>query len=373
MGTPGAAGGLPQSRACPACGTENPPGMNFCRQCGAGLAAGPPPAHQPSPPPAAAPPATQTPAFGSAASAAKQTCPNCGGQTPAGFAFCQQCGGKLPPQQAAPPSAARPPQGMVSGETGEPPPDGAAHAATLAAQGREAANIMAGARSPGTADAPAWGMLVSVNRDGTDGRSFPLAGEWVDIGRADADLVFESDTFLARRHARIEHKGGVVTVIPHDQLNGVYRRVDVPQNIGDGTVLLAGREVLRFELVTDEERDARPLVRHGVNMFGSPPRRPWGRLSQLLPNGGVRDIRHLNDAEVVLGREDGDLVFEDDAFLSRRHAVFRWKDGRCILEDLESSNGTFVRITGPVTLKPGDHLRMGDQLFRFEPGGSGAR
>jgi len=263
---------------------------------------------------------------------------------------------------------------MVSGETGEPP-GGAAHAATLAAQGQEAANIMASAGAPrtGASGAPVWGMLISVNRDGTDGKSYPLSGEWIDIGRDDADLTFESDSFLARRHARIENKGGVVTVLPHDKLNGVYRRLDMPQNIADGTILLAGREVLRFEIVSDAERDARPLVRHGVHMFGSPPRRPWGRLSQLLPNGGVRDIRHLNDDEVVLGREDGDLVFEDDAFLSRRHAAFRWKDGRCILEDLESSNGTFVRVTGPVTLKPGDHLRMGDQLFRFEPAGSGAR
>ena len=106
-------------------------------------------------------------------------------------------------------------------------------------------------------------------------------------------------------------------------------------------------------------------------MFGSPPRRPWGRLSQLLPNGGIRDVRHLVDSEVVIGRQEGDLVYEDDPFLSRRHAALRWKDGRCILEDLESSNGTFVRISSPVTLKAGDHLPMGDQLFRFEASGPG--
>jgi len=343
--------------------------MNFCRQCGAGLAATPPvgpPGPPPGPPLAPHPPPQVMPppaamvggpsSAGSAAGAATQSCPNCGGQTPSGFAFCQQCGGKLPPPEAARPSPARPPQGMVSGETG----GSAAHAATLAAQRGEAAQFAAGV------EPSSWGMLISVNRDGTDGEKYPLSGEWVEVGRSGVDLSFEDDAFLARRHARIERKGSAVTVVPEDKLNGVYRRLDMPQNIGDGTVLLAGREVLLFELVREEERDALPLVRHGVSMFGSPPRRPWGRLSQLLPNGGLRDVRHLCDHEVVLGREDGDLVFEDDAFLSRRHAAFRWKDGRCILEDLESSNGTFVRLTGPVTLKPGDHLRMGDQLFRFE-------
>jgi len=32
--------------------------------------------------------------------------------------------------------------------------------------------------------------------------------------------------------------------------------------------------------------------------------------------GGYRDIRHLAGEEVVLGREEGDIVFRDDAFMS---------------------------------------------------------
>jgi pSer/pThr/pTyr-binding forkhead associated (FHA) protein len=69
---------------------------------------------------------------------------------------------------------------------------------------------------------------------------------------------------------------------------------------------------------------------------------------------------------VTLGREEGDLVFPDDQFLSRRHATFSWQDGDCLVEDLGSSNGTYVRLLGPMTLRSGDQLRMGDQVFRFE-------
>ena len=87
-------------------------------------------------------------------------------------------------------------------------------------------------------------------------------------------------------------------------------------------------------------------MRHGVALFGSPPREPWGRLIQLVPSGGYRDVRHLAGDEIVLGREEGDIVFRDDAFMSRRHAAVTW-DGRAAqLTDLGSSNGTFVRITG---------------------------
>ena len=87
-----------------------------------------------------------------------------------------------------------------------------------------------------------------------------------------------------------------------------------------------------------------------------------------MPSGGYRDVRHLIGEETVLGREEGDIVFRDDAFMSRRHAAVTW-DGRAArITDLGSSNGTFVRIAGPTVVKHGDHVRMGDQLLRIELG-----
>ena len=80
----------------------------------------------------------------------------------------------------------------------------------------------------------------------------------------------------------------------------------------------------------------------------------------------MRDIRHLFTEEVIIGREEGDIIYNDDAFLSRRHASLSWRDGVCTLTDLDSSNGTFVRLTEDTMLQTGDQLRMGDQVFRFE-------
>jgi pSer/pThr/pTyr-binding forkhead associated (FHA) protein len=213
-----------------------------------------------------------------------------------------------------------------------------------------------------------------VRRDGSDGEHYPLSAEWVEIGRVDAgaaDLVFD-DRYLAARHARIEQQsGGGCRVVPIDLLNGVYRRIRAPLPIASGTQILLGRELLRFELVEDPERgDVAPLSRLGVTMFGSPPRAPWGRILQVLASGGLRDVRHLHGAEVVVGREEGEIVFRDDEFLSRRHAVLKWQGGQCLLEDLRSSNGTFVRLRGPQPLETGDTLRMGDQMFRIELGGA---
>jgi pSer/pThr/pTyr-binding forkhead associated (FHA) protein len=216
------------------------------------------------------------------------------------------------------------------------------------------------------AQAAAWGTAVSVNRDGSDGERFSLAGEYVIVGRTGADISFDQDRFLARHHARLEQTSDGCRVVPIDTQNGVFRKIDAPVELQHGATLLVGREVLRFEKVEADEKQPDPLVRHGVALFGSPPREPWGRLLQMLPSGGVRDVRHMWDDEITLGREEGDLVYSDDAFLSRRHCTIGWDGNRAVITDLGSSNGTFVRLVGTTTVRNGEHVRMGDQLFRIE-------
>ncbi len=71
-------------------------------------------------------------------------------------------------------------------------------------------------------------------------------------------------------------------------------------------------------------------------------------------------------SEVSIGRTEGDLVVPDDPFLSGRHLrlVRRW--GQVVVEDMGSTNGVFLSISGEVELREGDEIRIGDQLFRFE-------
>ncbi len=54
--------------------------------------------------------------------------------------------------------------------------------------------------------------------------------------------------------------------------------------------------------------------------------------------------------------------------MSRRHAQISFRNGRGRLEDLGSSNGTFLRLRGPHGLISGDLIRLGDELLRFEIG-----
>jgi pSer/pThr/pTyr-binding forkhead associated (FHA) protein len=310
------------------------------------------------------------------------TCPRCGTPTPVGFAYCQQCGLHMQALQPTDPGAnprPRPPSvpGGSTATGGRPLAAQLANAAqpidpqgaTLATDGVRAGSIAPPAARAPTAAGTAWGTAVLVNRDGSDGQRFSLAGEYAVVGRSGADIAFEDDRFLARQHARFERGGdGVVRVHSLDTLNGVFKKADLPIDLVDGMTILVGREVLRYERVDPEETKVHPLVRHGVALFGSPPREPWGRFVQIVPSGGWRDVRHLAGEEIVLGREEGDIVFRDDAFMSRRHAAVTWDGKKAQITDLGSSNGTFVRITAPTLIKHGDHVRMGDQLLRIELG-----
>jgi pSer/pThr/pTyr-binding forkhead associated (FHA) protein len=74
------------------------------------------------------------------------------------------------------------------------------------------------------------------------------------------------------------------------------------------------------------------------------------------------------EQEVVIGREDTDLEI-DDLELSRRHAVVRRFANRLQVEDLGSTNGTFVdgnRIAEPTLLGGGAEIKIGTTVMVVE-------
>lgn len=75
------------------------------------------------------------------------------------------------------------------------------------------------------------------------------------------------------------------------------------------------------------------------------------------------------DRQVVIGRSsDLDMVLVED-MVSRKHAKITFNAGRITIEDLGSTNGTFVngiRLSQPRKLKPGDIVRVGGTDLRFE-------
>jgi hypothetical protein len=92
--------------------------------------------------------------------------------------------------------------------------------------------------------------------------------------------------------------------------------------------------------------------------------------SLVIHEGPRAGSEHPVDGELILGREQtsADLVIPDPG-VSRRHARVLAHDGGVIVEDLGSSNGTYVngeRISGPVELGTGDEVQVGGAVLGVE-------
>jgi hypothetical protein len=78
----------------------------------------------------------------------------------------------------------------------------------------------------------------------------------------------------------------------------------------------------------------------------------------------------LNSAAVTVGRApQNDIAIADDQFASARHARFEPRADGVWLEDVGSTNGTYlngIRVSRPRKLTPGDVVRVGETELRYE-------
>lgn len=76
-------------------------------------------------------------------------------------------------------------------------------------------------------------------------------------------------------------------------------------------------------------------------------------------------IYPISKSEVIIGRETSADIVINDAEVSRKHARITMHESQYVLEDLGSTNGTFVagqRLVGPYTLRPGDLILFGENI-----------
>ena len=77
-------------------------------------------------------------------------------------------------------------------------------------------------------------------------------------------------------------------------------------------------------------------------------------------DGKPRTVRL--DASMVIGRAAEAELRLDDTFVSSQHARIFGRNGSWYVEDLGSTNGTFVneqKLMGPAMVQPGDSIRIG--------------
>ena len=247
-------------------------------------------------------------------------CSNCGTPNPAAFVFCGNCGNRL---KVASQST------MYYGKSQEE-------------------------------EEASWGKLYLIRPDGTEGGFHLLQDKEVIIGR-NAGALFENDGYLSPEHARLEFEDDTLILGDMGSLNGVFIKITEEEVVQAGDIFRIGQELLRFDPIWDPE----PMD-DGTQIMGSPNPGYWGRLSLISGPGVDGNAFPCMGDEIVLGRERGDILFPDDGYISGAHAKIMSTDAGFVLADLESSNGTFLKLNEPREVPTKTFILLGQQLFRID-------
>ena len=272
---------------------------------------------------------------------ASSPCPNCGATVPTGFKFCGHCGYSMPagaPPPGPPPAAPPPPARRPSPAQG--------HAA----------------RSSGV-------QLVVLRGPLPEGSTFDLQPGRNDIGRA-ATIAFPSDSSLDDPHLVVDCHGGGASITEVPGTSGCYRRNRGAVRILSGDTVFAGEQYLVVRKGSDAPQDP---VGTGSEVppetFGTPLPPPQLQVTQLLHGGIPGRVASTDKNTLTVGRENCDLSFPQDRFMSGRHLRVENNNGELTVVDVGSLNGTFSRVADlPVALAAGDEVMIGAVLFRVDFG-----
>ncbi len=89
----------------------------------------------------------------------------------------------------------------------------------------------------------------------------------------------------------------------------------------------------------------------------------------IQEKGGEQRRMVFNKPEVTIGRVQGNDIVLPKGNVSKRHARIVLKDGKFIIVDLKSTNGTYVngrQVKTGERLKMADTIRIGDSEYRYE-------
>ena len=249
-----------------------------------------------------------------------------------------------------------------------------------------------------------------------EGKRQELEKRRVVIGRSkDADVQV-TDPNVSRRHAEIRQEGATYWLVDLDSTNGVEVRRqagEAAQARGrlalhdrlDGARVLAGAAVVTlastqvettllalkiaflvllylfiWRIVRSAARDLRlpqesmilgPQQAAAAGLIPVRQSRELGRLVVLAsPALGDGDEIVLDTQSITFGRgRTNDIPLPEDEYASTRHARIEPRRDGIWVEDIGSTNGTFVngiRLTRERRLAPGDVVRIGETDLRFE-------
>src|SRR6266496_1557723 len=93
----------------------------------------------------------------------------------------------------------------------------------------------------------------------------------------------------------------------------------------------------------------------------------------ISEKGGAERRESFDKTEINVGRVQGNDLMLPKGNVSKRHARLLYRDGRFIVTDLKSTNGTYVngrKIAQATIVREGDKIYIGDFVLRIETASS---
>jgi pSer/pThr/pTyr-binding forkhead associated (FHA) protein len=248
-------------------------------------------------------------------------CRSCSTPVPVGHKFCGRCGAAVPPD-------------------------------VLAAR----------TQFFGQLQAPGKAKLILIRGEGVEGLSYQLNAEQHIVGR-NGQLVFPDDPFVSPKHANLFYRNQKLVVRDEGSLNGVFLRVRGTIEVLPNDHFLAGEQLFRLDATPKFNDGPAP---DGTYFYSSPKHQTPFRVAQILQGGAPGMVVCARTAGIQIGREGGDMNFPGDLYMSASHCKIDEAGGKLSLTDLNSRNGTYVRLKGERELAHGDYLFIGKKLLRVE-------
>jgi pSer/pThr/pTyr-binding forkhead associated (FHA) protein len=209
---------------------------------------------------------------------------------------------------------------------------------------------------------PGRAKLILIRGEGVEGLSYQLNAEQHIVGR-NGQLVFPDDPFVSPRHANLFYRNGKLLVRDEGSTNGVYLRIRGTVDLQMGDQFLAGEQLFRVEATPKASDGPAP---DGTYFYSSPKHQSPFRIAQVLQGGTSGMTVCARSGGLQIGREGGDLNFPSDLYMSASHCKLEEVGGKVTLTDLNSRNGTYVRLKVEKELAHGDYLFIGRKLLRVE-------
>jgi class 3 adenylate cyclase len=185
-----------------------------------------------------------------------------------------------------------------------------------------------------------------------------------------AGIVREHDVFgdVVNVASRVESVGSPEQIVISDALYEQVASTDEFKLHPLGRFALKGKGENRelYEVQWTDRLQPRRAAAHTVVMSSSKASAvPRFKLLRVLKDGSVGDQYKLKDDKLEVGRLRGDVQFPEDDKMAPLHGRFSVEKDQLFVEDISGVSSVFIGLIATYTMRDGDILRMGEQLFRF--------